>query len=143
METLSPSQTKLKKLRILIAEDDTTQRTIWSQVLRLVDETAEVYWADSYEAVAKTFEDTKTLVESFDLLISDIFLNGSATGFDICKDYFHKFNGQVILVSSFGEIDVPKPLAENFRRKEPIYLKKPLNVPQAVLILKKILPNHA
>ena len=133
-----PMEKSLASPRILVVEDDLTQRVLWKQILHLAVENAEVHWADSYEAAAQLFKWSAMQHQEFDLMISDVFLNGEETGFELFKDYFHQVRGHAILVSNFGTVETLEPLTMQ-AGNEPIYLRKPLDPVQVIATVKKLL----
>jgi DNA-binding response OmpR family regulator len=124
--------------RILITEDDVTQKALWKQILVQACPDALVYWADSYRLAANTLDEHENNKTPFDLLISDIFLAGDENGFDLCRDYFNALKGRIILVSKFGDVQTPTH-ANTLSKFEPYYLRKPLNISQSIFTVRHLL----
>jgi len=117
--------TKLKK--VLIVEDDLSQKQLWNFVISRVSESAEVDWAVSSEQALTMIKKNKSLGKLYDLLIVDLFLAGSETGLDLLKSEEVVSAGpKTILVSAIDQKNFEDQL-----RQELAHIKliiKPLNI---------------
>jgi hypothetical protein len=68
------SSSIIARARILITEDDLTQKALWKQILVKACPDAVVYWADSYALASSALDEHQKNKTPIDLLISDIFL---------------------------------------------------------------------
>jgi DNA-binding response OmpR family regulator len=132
------SSSIIARARILITEDDLTQKALWKQILVKACPDAVVYWADSYALASSALDEHQKNKTPIDLLISDIFLAGAENGFDLCRDYFDALKGRIILVSKFGDVQTPSH-SNSLSKQEPYYLRKPLNVTQAIFTVRHLL----
>jgi DNA-binding NtrC family response regulator len=140
MEHISTTAKKLSPMRprVLVAEDDPTQRAIWKQIIRLACGDADIYFAESYQTAAEILECKTISVRGIDLLVSDVFLSGEQTGFQLCKNFYHGLNGKVILVSNFGELKIPSA-SDSLMNHEPFYLTKPMNPEFVISMVRRVL----
>lgn len=86
-------QTKPVYKRILVVEDDLELTGILEHVFSAIDPNIHTDWVTSAEEAVSLLEDKTRAGEQrpYDLIIADIFLEGSSTGLDLwklCQEYF-------------------------------------------------------
>lgn len=116
--------------RILIVEDDVTLEPLWRYIIEVATPGAVVDWLTSAEAA-----ETALRTRSYDLVISDIFLNGQKTGVDLWEssglDHF--------LLMSVLTPSRLATLALDSKRSLPPYLQKPIDVTQSIASVRALL----
>lgn len=95
--------------KILVVEDDLELTTILNRVLKAIDPTFEVDWVTSAEQAMALIEDRNSKAANrghpYDLVLVDIFLEGSTTGLDLwtlCEQFYPKMP---IVVTSALPVD--------------------------------------
>jgi len=117
--------TKLKK--VLIVEDDLSQKQLWNFVISRVSEHAEVDWAVSSEQALTMIKKNKSVGQLYDLLIVDLFLAGSETGLDLLRSKEVMSVGpKTILVSAIDQKNFEDQLSQELAHIKLII--KPLNI---------------
>lgn len=119
-----------KLTRILIVEDDVTMEPLWRYVIETAHPGALVEWMTSGEAAAK-----RMATASFDLVISDIFLNGDMTGLDL----WERADSDRFLLMSVITPTRLETLALNLKRPLPSYIQKPLDPTQCIETVRALL----
>lgn len=118
----------MKRPSVLIVEDDVTLEPLWSYVIEEAVPGAIVTWVLTEEAAEKQIQRRRVRDDDFDLIISDIFLQGSRNGLDLWKKYGQ---GNSLQRSKFLLMSVlsPSKLEAMFGSQEdlPLYVQKPLN----------------
>lgn len=115
------------KKRILIVEDDLSQRPFWEYVLFRHFIEFELDWAIDCESAKELYLTAKNQCQSYDMLVLDLFLSGPETGLD-----FLHFLGQqdekspVLLVSTVNQNKLRSIVHDLKVNIE--FLTKPLNV---------------
>ncbi len=130
-----------KHIKILIVEDDVTQAPLWTHILGKADPTCWLEWATNVAEALHILVLAQEMGEPFDLVISDIYLSGSLTGIDLWRKSYQqqRLTGRMILVSSME----PMKMIRNFKNFEaPTYLKKPLNIKEAITTVYDHLPKR-
>ena len=114
----------MKRPAVLIVEDDVTLEPLWSYVIEKAMPGAIVTWVLTEEAAEKQIQRRRMSDEDFDLIISDIFLQGSRNGLDLWRKY-GSTRSQFLLMSVLS----PSKLEAMFGSKDnlPLYVQKPLN----------------
>jgi response regulator of citrate/malate metabolism len=123
--------------KILIVEDDKTLEPIWDYVTTKVNNHSKVDWATSeLEAEDLIFEAQRD-GRQYDLVIVDIFLEGSRTGLDLYEKFGHLFHNKMIITSSADYEKYSEYLqAGTFR---PYCLEKPLVPDECVSVVNRML----
>jgi len=120
--------------RVLIVEDDLTVEPIWDVILRRAIDNVGYRWVTTEHAAEEILRARRGAKEpEFDLVISDVFLSGPKTGIDLWERFQSSFPGRFILVSGIDRTKLDWYLPKNHER--PLYLRKPLNVKEAVEII--------
>lgn len=122
-DTLKDQQAK-PRARILIAEDDLSIEPIWDYIITKADHNATYEWAITEKDAAELIETSISQGRPYDLVVSDIFLEGEHTGLDLWNRYHKALEGRIILVSSLDYNKMSRYLGHE--DETPLYLKKPL-----------------
>jgi DNA-binding response OmpR family regulator len=122
--------------RILIVEDDLTYEPIWRYVCREANINASILWRTDFLNAVQLINESREIGRPFDLIVSDISLDGPETGFDLWNEFHEQFNGRFILVSSADHF---KDLKFVHQIGEPIYLKKPISTDEAIMLVHEAL----
>lgn len=137
------NQRKKTKQKILVMEDDPELEYLIEKVLKNINPSIQLDWAVSTEAgltnLMKTLKDTDH--PHYDLIISDIFLEGESTGVDfwrICREHFPCT--PFIMTSSLS-VEQFTSMAGKKARK-PAYLKKPFSLYVCENLCKKMLKQN-
>jgi response regulator of citrate/malate metabolism len=124
--------------KVLIIEDDLSQKPIWNHIISKISRSIEVEWVVSSEKAKKLIESSMQQATHFDLIIVDLFLAGSDTGLDFLRSKEVRALGvKTILVSAAN-----KELLESHMSLEPGNTKviiKPLNADKCIRALNEIL----
>ncbi len=93
--------------RVLVIEDDSELSNILDRVLRVIDQRMEIQWATSVEeAQAKLVKQSKKDPDSpYDLIVADIFLEGSKTGLDLWRLCNQNFSDVPVVMTSALPMD--------------------------------------
>ncbi|MBK7889354.1 MAG: response regulator [Bdellovibrionales bacterium] len=75
---------QFKKIRVLIVEDDLSQQAFWGAIVGKCLRQIEIDWAVSGEEAKRLIEESAKR-RPYGLVISDLFLAGSETGFDLLE----------------------------------------------------------
>lgn len=110
--------------RILIVEDDLTQKHLWNYIIERVNENSVVSWVTSETEAEFLIDEAFDKNQGFDLIISDIYLSDTKTGIDLWHKYFKQFKGKMILTSG---IDYGKFVRQlGYDAPQPLFIQKPL-----------------
>ena len=85
--------TQQRERKVLVVEDDVELITILDRVLKTIDPNLTTDWVTSAEQAAAMLEEhvRNREFQPYDLILADIFLEGSCTGLDVwkmCQQYF-------------------------------------------------------
>ena len=123
--------------RILIVEDDKTLEPIWTFVISKVNKKAEIDWATLELEAEDLIFDAMRDGKQYDLVIVDIFLEGTRTGLDLYERFGHLFHNRMIITSGTEYQKYAEYL--NTNSQAPYCLEKPLEPNQCVEIVNKML----
>jgi len=87
-------------LRILVVEDNLDWEVIWKLIVDVLTEGAELSWATSVVDAEKQINAFEAKGARFDIIVSDIFLSGSFTGFDLYNHLNDHYKKRFLFVSS-------------------------------------------
>ena len=87
-------------LRVLIVEDNLDWEEVWKLVLHVFAEESEIFWATSVVEAKQLLSEKASNGFRFDIVICDIFLSGSLTGFDFFEYVDDQYKDSFIFVSS-------------------------------------------
>lgn len=113
----------MKRIQLLIIEDDTCLQTVLSKSVRSIDPDLEVRWANSAELALQNLR-----MQHFDIVISDYYLRDRlTTGLWIWDRYHRTFpQTQFLLMSGIATEEFVQ-LTEG-RKKSPRFLHKPFGI---------------
>lgn len=124
--------------KILIVEDDLSQKPLWSNVISRFSTSTEIEWVVSSEQAKKLIAESKTQLIPYDLIIVDMFLAGSDTGLDFLKSKeVLDMNTKTILVSAADKDSLELHMKRESGKTK--VLIKPLNMEKCTQVLKEIL----
>lgn len=122
--------------KVLVIEDDPTFEPIWDHIISNAGKDIEFYWASNPIEAQEMIYRSKVEGESYDLIISDIYLSSSITGIDLWNRY--GANDNFLLISSIDNFK----LIEQAKQKgkiPPPYIQKPLNEKECTKIVSSLL----
>jgi DNA-binding NtrC family response regulator len=126
--------------RVLIVEDDKSCETLLRQIIHSVDPEAKIDWVENAEAAALTLVQERTRGVPYNLVISDIFLSGKLTGFDLWRIYREFYPSPPVVLTS--SLPIPNYLeALDGETEIPIFLPKPFFAQECKLIVKRFMAN--
>jgi DNA-binding NtrC family response regulator len=123
--------------RILVLEDDKSLEPVVKGALYAVAPDAEVEWVTAADHILETIQSGAAKCEH-DLVIADIFLDGSATGFDLWREFHAACPRTAFLIISGMSF-------EEFRQKyatkgpAPLYLRKPFSPGDLMDVVRRLL----
>ena len=124
-------------LKILIVEDNPDWEVIWRLIIDVFAEAAEIVWATSVVEAERLVGQIETEGIKFDIIISDIFLSGSFTGFDFYNHLDPRYRERFLFVSS-AQSDKVRAILSADNEKIRV-LQKPFGIKQAVEELRGII----
>lgn len=113
--------------KVLIVEDDLAFRPFWQAVFEDRGPTLRIDWATTQEEAETLLRAGYKHNQPYDLVISDIFLEGEGTGVDLWNRYGEEAK-HFIFVS--GKPLSPEELRSSLSFGQPAYLQKPLSLEQ-------------
>ena len=123
---------------VLIVEDDTTLEDVWYYVLDQVAPGGKVRWVTTEEAAERSIFEKLSRGESYDLIISDVFLSGKRTGVDLWRR-FVGHQPKMVLMSSIEESKLRRFIGSSSNQEEVLYLRKPIEPVALKAFLSKLL----
>lgn len=129
LEKVQETGSKKKVKHVLIVEDDMDMAMILDQVVHWIQPEANVEWASTAEQVVSIIEShaKRHARPPYDLIVSDIFLDGQGTGLDIWKLCQQTFEDTpIVLTSAVSSDRMALVLGEN--EISPFYLQKPFTL---------------
>ena len=129
-----------RQTSVYVVEDDIEMSTIIDRVLRSIDQQIILDWSTNAEEAIKKIHaaSVKGIQKPFDLIITDVLLDGSRSGIDLwhyCKKKYSEI--PIVLTSACSRESLfPKgsPLQD-----EPIFLQKPFSISECRSLLRKLL----
>ncbi|MEK2689941.1 hypothetical protein [Bdellovibrio sp. GT3] len=126
--------------RFLIVEDDTGQWPLWESIIRSGFPNARIDWETSEAGAEALLRHSFHTEKPYDLVISDVFLDGDDTGIDLWSRYGEASDHFVFVSSmSLGNFDSLLQSVRNTTDQLPFYLQKPLQVQKCKEILLALL----
>ena len=130
----------LKQKRVYVVEDDIELSTVVDRVLKSIDHKISLDWSTSAEEAIQTIHTAwkKGVRRPYDLIIADVFLDGSQNGLDLwnlCKREYPDI--PVVLTSSsrLGTLFPPDTELPD----TPIFLQKPFTMSESKKLFKNLL----
>lgn len=132
-----PRQDLDKKIKVLVVEDDRSQWPLWEDILKtaLDGRKCEIDWLTTAEEAQKFLSQAYRINSPYEVVISDVVLEGLGTGVDLWNRYgeaAHHF----IFVS--GQVSNSNELKKGMAYGDPIFLEKPLPIQKCKGLLKEI-----
>lgn len=119
--------------KILLIEDNPFFVSIWDSIIgRATSSAYKLDWANTDFIAAEMIEKT-----DYDIIISDIILTGSKTGFDIWKDFKPKAQCCFIFSSSMPE-DQYYECLKHLDKKPDQFLQKPLKINSCIRYVSEV-----
>lgn len=138
-----PSLRLYQKPRILIVEDDVTLEPLWSYIIERVDRSAQYLWAGSIAEAEQVLDSDPDGIDSFSVVITDIFLSGPKTGIELWSKYHPILNGRIVMVSAV-EYD---QYLQYFKGPDgrsvspPMFIQKPINPSECIEMIDALLKS--
>lgn len=124
---------KGRKFKALVVEDDKSQWPLWESILNSLESTVEVDWATKAEEAQELLRQSFLMNNMYDLVISDVFLEGSGTGVDIWNRYGEAAQNFVFVS---GEDIAGNEISQKLQFGNPLFIKKPISPGNCKTILK-------
>lgn len=130
-------------MQVLLLEDEPIFHEIWRYVLKNVDESAELVCVDSVEKAEQLISTLDDGINTFRLVISDIYLSGVKSGIDFWNEVFLTDEPvpPFLLVSSLSVAHLLKGLKEAWA--VPKYIQKPFDPAECYPLIKTLLARKA
>ena len=121
-------------------EDDIEMSTLIDRVIKNIDPKINLDWStNAEEAIIKLKNASKKGIElPYNLIIADVFLDGSKTGIDLWR-YSKKEYGKIPFILTSADQKESLFLKKNLLNFDPIFLQKPFSIQECKTLLKKIL----
>lgn len=129
------------ELRVLVVEDDLALEPIWNIILARAFRGVRLDWAISSEEARKMIKAAGERREPYGLIVTDIFLSGAETGFDLLSSAeMNRTRAKVVLVSAAAE----EKIKAHFGAAEKVetVLPKPLHVGDCARALGALFPRR-
>ncbi len=137
-------ETKVQPERILVVEDSVSMLLIIQKAIFNVRPNAEIFSAVSLEEAFTILIKTSNIEEKnpYELIIADIFLEGSRTGMDLWRVLRATYPQiPILVVSSISEEKVRDAVLEQ-EKKDLIYFKKPFMLSDLQTKIREVLAKH-
>lgn len=131
--------------KILVVEDDPSMTVLLGKAILDVFSDAEIQWATSLEqAVTQLIRTTDISQKNpYDLIITDIFLEGNGTGLDLWKVLSGTYpRVPFLVISSIAKESVLNAVSDE-QKKSLVYLKKPFLFAQCKRSIRDIMSNRS
>ncbi|QLY26000.1 hypothetical protein [Bdellovibrio sp. KM01] len=126
--------------RFLIVEDDMGQWPLWETIIRSSFPNAHIDWETSEAGAEALLRHSFHTEKPYDLVISDVFLDGEDTGIDLWSRYGEVSDHFVFVSSmSLSNFDALVHSARNTTDNLPFYLQKPLQVHKCKEVIQALL----
>lgn len=125
-------------IKIMVVEDDRSQWPIWENVLTSIfPSDCEIDWITSGECAQALLREAFINDHPYNLVISDVYLEGEKTGVDLWNRY-----GEITDTFIFTSgIDSAKELLLKIKNGHPPFLQKPLNIKNCKKVIQELLIN--
>lgn len=130
---------KGKKFKALVVEDDRSQWPLWESILNSLERTVEVDWATKAEEAQELLRQSFQMNNTYDLVISDVFLEGAGTGVDVWNRYGEAAQNFVFVS---GEDLAGSEISKKLQFGNPLFIKKPISPANCKTILKLMCDNN-
>lgn len=123
---------KKDSLRVLIVEDDESQWPLWRYIFNCLPIKVHIDWEKSAEGAVSRIRDAFFDNNKYDLTISDIYLEGEETGYDLWNKYGEAVEHFIFVT---GEDLTRYELYKKMDFGYPLLLKKPIAPSDGVKLL--------
>lgn len=124
-----------KSKKILVVEDDQTQWPLWEEILKEIEGPKDIDWETSGERAEALLKYAYQKHEPYDLVISDIFLDGKETGIELWNKYGETADN-FIFVSGVGMDKYEFLMSLDYGY--PVFMKKPVPIRECKETIKSI-----
>ncbi len=114
------------RCRVLVVEDDLSFKPFWERVIETAGVECELDWATSKEDAERLIRFRFRHDDPYDLVVSDIWLEGEGTGIDLWNQFGEAVKNFVFIS---GLPITQLELLKSLKFGSPSYLHKPLSVP--------------
>lgn len=126
-------QKTTKRFKALVVEDDQSQWPLWENILSSLNKDMDIDWLTTAEEAQNYLRQAFQSDRPYDLVISDVYLEGAATGIDLWNRY-GEATENFIFVS--GVRLAKKEVLKKVEFGEPLFLEKPISAERCKRILK-------
>lgn len=131
-------------MKCLLVEDEPIFHEIWRYLIRNIDDQIELICVDSVEKAEDLIKVSEGGLNSFGLVISDIYVLGKKNGIDFWNEFFVDSGDNVppfLLVSSLSLGHLLKGLKESWAC--PAYIQKPFDPRDCYPLIKSLIYKNA
>lgn len=129
-----------KEIKVLLVEDDVSLHPLWRKIFSMSKHPLKVEWTNRAEDAENLIRMRYRGGKPFDLVIADIFLDGSETGVDLWNRYGEEARN-FIFVSG---LDIEKyESLMSLSYGCPIYMKKPLTFRKCLDVMEAVLDGQS
>jgi response regulator of citrate/malate metabolism len=125
------------RLKVLIVEDNLDWEQIWRLVFDVLSEDSQIIWATNAVEARQHLAKVDREDDPFDIIVSDIFLSGSQTGFDLFISLNAYYKARFLFVSAVKSCKVRASLKSHLYQLR--VLQKPFRMKEAVTEIRAIL----
>lgn len=136
---LAPA-TSEREVRVLLIEDDVSLQPLWRKIFSMSKHPLRVEWTNRAEDAENLIRLRYRGGKPFDLVIADIFLEGTETGVDLWNRYGEEAHN-FIFVSGLDTEKYQSLMSLSYGC--PIYIKKPLSVKNCLEVMDSILDGQS
>lgn len=126
-----------RQLRVLVVEDDFSMHPMWESIIHSVDKDAIIRSAHTEEGAEQLIEKQRQLGQDFDLVVSDIFLDGEKNGVDLWRKYGKK-QTLFLFTSVIGKKEFAEMIGDD-EDEFPLLLQKPVRSLRSAEVLRTLL----
>ncbi len=127
------TELKEKSFKALVVEDDRSQWPLWENILGSLGRDAEVDWVTTALEAQELLRQAFQMNSPYDLVISDVFLEGPSTGVDVWNRYGEAAQNFVFVS---GEDLAGDEISKKLAFGNPLFIKKPISPENCKTILK-------
>ena len=140
LNPLAAIQEQAITLRFLVVEDDQSQWPLWDSIIKSTHPHAEIDYETTEAGAEALLRHSFHTEKPYDLVISDVFLEGQDTGLDLWSRY-GEVSDHFIFVSSMSlkNFDSLIQSMDGESPNLPFYLQKPLSTAVCREVLKALL----
>ena len=122
-------------IKVLVVEDDQSQWPMWSNILGALKRKTEIDWETSAEGAQGYIRQAYQENRPYDLVISDVYLEGQGTGTDLWNKYGEAAENFIFVTgSSLSKDDFFLEL--NYGHPE--FIQKPLSIEKCKKLIKSL-----